>query len=122
MGQFPYCSRKKSKILHQQLQDPLSIHMSRTKYICSFLLLLIFSRCTPVDQSLTPPTVNPIDLLISSEDMPTGWKSYEVFSDEYDDQCYIDCAIIQFSPAEKDGVYSEQTVYVYNTIEEAGRN
>ena len=96
--------------------------MPRTKYICFFLLLLILSSCTPVDQGPTLPTVNPIDLLISSEDMPVDWKSSEVFSDEYDDQCYIDCAIIIFSPAEKNGVYSEQSVYVYNTIEEAGRN
>jgi len=96
--------------------------MSRTKYIYVFLALLTLSRCATVDQSSIPPAIKPIDLLISSEDLPVGWKSFEVFSDEYDDLCYIDCAIIQFSPVEENKVYSAQSVYVYNTIEEAARN
>ena len=96
--------------------------MSRTKCIYVFLVFIILSRCATVDQSSTLPTIKPIDLLISSEDMPVGWKSFEVFSDEYDDLCYIDCAVIQFSPVEENKVYSEQTVYVYNTVEEAQRN
>jgi len=95
--------------------------MSRIKYIYMFLALLTLSRCATVDQSSTPPLINPIDLLISSEDMPDGWKSSEALSDEYDDLCYIDCAMIQFSPVEENGVYSEQSVYVYNTVEEAER-
>jgi hypothetical protein len=96
--------------------------MSKTRYFCAFLVLIMLSSCATKIQSSTPPTIRLIDLLISSQDMPVGWKSFEVFSDEYDDLCYIDCAIIQFSPVEEDKVYSEQSVYAYNTSEEAERN
>ena len=96
--------------------------MSKTRCFCAFLVLIILSRCAPVNQTSTTPTFKPIDLLISNEEMPVGWKSFEAFSDEYDDLCYIDCAIIQFSPVEEDKAYSEQYIYVYNTIEEAERN
>ena len=80
--------------------------MSKTRYICAFLVLIMLSSCVNKIQISSPPTIAPIDLLISSQDMPVGWKSFEVFSDEYDDLCYIDCAIIQFSPVEEDKVYS----------------
>jgi len=96
--------------------------MSKTRCFCAFLVLIILSRCAPVNQTSTTPTFKPIDLLISNEEMPVGWKSFEAFSDEYDDICYLDCAIIQFSPVEEDKAYSEQYIYVYNTIEEAERN
>jgi len=95
--------------------------MSRIKYIYIFLVIFILSHCSTVDQHSTLPTIKPIDLLISSEDMPVDWKSFEVFSDEYDDLCYIDCAMIQFSPVDENKVYAEQSVYIYNTVEEAER-
>src|SRR5688572_7048312 len=95
--------------------------MSKTRYICAFLVLIMLSSCATKIQSSTPPTIRLIDLLISSQDMQEGWKSSEVLSDEYDDLCYIDCAMIQFSPVEENGVYAEQSVYVFNTVEEAER-
>jgi hypothetical protein len=85
-------------------------------------MVIMLSSCTTATQTPTLPSIKPFDLLISSEDMPVGWKSYTAFSDEYDDLCYIDCAILQFSPVDQDGAYSEESVYVYNTIEEAERN
>jgi hypothetical protein len=96
--------------------------MRNAKYLFMILGLLIFPRCTTVESSPPAPTINPKELLLSREDMPLDWKSYSVFSDEYDDWCYIDCAIIQFSPVDRDGVYAEQSIYVYYTIEEAQRN
>src|SRR5688572_16430402 len=96
--------------------------MAIRKYICLFLMVITLSSCTTTTQMPTLPSIKPIDLLISSEDLPVGWKSYDVFSDEYDDLCYIDCAIIQFSPVEENGVSAEENIYVYYTLKEAAKN
>lgn len=96
--------------------------MLKIRYIYAFLTLIVLSSCTTKNQNSTPPTIKLVDLLISSEAMPVGWKSFEVFSDEYDDLCYINCAIVQFSPVDENKVYAEQSVYIYNSAEEAERN
>lgn len=92
------------------------------KYICLSLMVIIITSCIITTPTPTLPSIRPIDLLLSSEDMPVDWKSSEAFSDQYDDWCYIDCAIIQFSPVEENRVYAEQSIYVYHTLEEAKRN
>src|SRR5688572_12011924 len=96
--------------------------MSIRKCIWLILTAITLSNCTTTAQTPTLPSIKPIDLLLSSEDLPVGWKSYDVFSDEYDDLCYIDCAIIQFSPVEENGVSAEENIYVYYTLEEAAKN
>lgn len=106
----------------QAILNPIRVHMPRAKYILIILAVLIIPRCTTVEPNPPAPTINPRELLLSHEDMPIGWRNYSVFSDEYDDWCYIDCAILQFSPVDRDGVYAEQTIYVYYTVEEAARN
>ena len=90
--------------------------------IYAILIFLILSNCVIAKNYSSSPLIKSVDLLISVDDMPVGWKSFDIFSDEYDDLCYTDCAMIQFSPNGEYGVYSEQSIYAYNTIEEAERN
>jgi hypothetical protein len=82
-------------------------------------MVIILLSCTTIGQTPTLPSTKPVDLLISSKDLPVGWKSEEAFSDKYDDLCYRDCAMTQFFLVEEEKASSEQSIYMYNTIEEA---
>lgn len=86
------------------------------------LVLILLSGCTDTTGSFPDGTGRPANLLLTSEDFPSGWQSSLPFRDEYDDLCSVDCAIIQFSPSGSNQVIAEQSIYVFRSVDEAQTN
>ncbi len=90
--------------------------MKHSRFLIITLLLLV--SCSSSQNNATIPGhigIRPMNLLLTTDEMPTGWNSYEPFT-SYDSVCFWDCASIQFG-ATKGEMDAEEEIFLYPSEE-----